>query len=83
VVNPEDALRVRAIFELYLHCQALPPVVLELERQAWHNKRELTRKGEERGGAPFTKTNLPQLLRVAQDPNSGATAIPFVARRRP
>jgi site-specific DNA recombinase len=62
VVNPEEARWVQAIFELYLHYQALLPVVLEFERRGRRSKKWVTRKGEERGGAPFTKTSLHHLL---------------------
>jgi Recombinase zinc beta ribbon domain/Recombinase len=58
-----DALRVREIFQLYLEYQALMPVLAELERRGWHNKRWLTRKGRARGGRPFTKPRLYELLR--------------------
>jgi site-specific DNA recombinase len=53
---------VRAIFRLYLERQALVPVVQELERRAWFNKRWVTRKGRRRGGRPFTKPRLYELL---------------------
>jgi site-specific DNA recombinase len=62
VVNPAEAERVRAIFTLYLEHQALLPVVEELELRGWTNKRWTTRKGTERGGKPFTRTSLYQLL---------------------
>jgi site-specific DNA recombinase len=62
IVNEAEAVRVRAIFDLYLEHQALLPVVQELERRGWVNKRWQTRKGHERGGLPFTKTNLHRLL---------------------
>ena len=39
VVNPSEAERVRTIFQLYLEHQSLLPVVLELERRGWTNKR--------------------------------------------
>ncbi|HEV3443244.1 MAG TPA: recombinase family protein, partial [Gemmataceae bacterium] len=61
-VNDDEASRVRAIFQLYLEHQALLPVVQELERRGWVNKRWVTRKGIERGGKPFTKTSLHKLL---------------------
>ena len=61
-VNEEEAARVRAIFQLYLELQSLIPVVVELERRGWTNKRWTTRKGRERGGKPFTKTSLHRLL---------------------
>ena len=62
VVNEDEAARVRAIFELYLEHQSLLPVVQELDRRGWANKRWTTRKGHERGGKPFTKTSLYKLL---------------------
>ncbi len=62
VVNAEEAERVRTIFQLYLEHESLLPVVRELERRGWVNKRWTTRKGHERGGQPFTKTSLYKLL---------------------
>jgi site-specific DNA recombinase len=62
IVNEEEAVRVRAIFALYLEHLALLPVVAELERRGWVNKRWITRKGRERGGKPFTKSSLHKLL---------------------
>src|SRR5207248_7029637 len=49
-VNADEAVRVRAIFELYLQHEAMLPVVKELERRGWTNKRWVTRAGQERGG---------------------------------
>jgi len=66
LVNEAEAVRVRAIFDLHLEHQALLPVIEELERRGWQTKRWTTRKGRTRGGMPFTRTNLYQLLtRVA------------------
>jgi site-specific DNA recombinase len=62
VVNEDEAARVRAIFALYLEREALLPVVQELARRGWTNKRWTTRKGRQRGGRLFTKTTLHQLL---------------------
>jgi site-specific DNA recombinase len=62
VINEEEAVRVRSIFELYLKHQGLIPVVQELERRGWLTKRWQTRKGHFRGGQRFTKTNLHHLL---------------------
>src|SRR5262249_6918378 len=62
VVNAEEAERVRAIFGLYLEQQALVPVVEELERRGWVNKRWLNKAGRQRGRLPVTKTNLHRLL---------------------
>jgi site-specific DNA recombinase len=66
VVNKAEAVRVRAIFALYLRHQALLPVVAELERRGWRTKAWTTRRGRARGGKLFTRTNLYNLLtRVA------------------
>ena len=66
LVNAAEAVRVRAIFELYLKHGALLPVVQELEKRGWRTKRWTTRGGTTRGGAAFTRTNLYHLLtRVA------------------
>jgi hypothetical protein len=62
VVNEDEAVRVRAIFELYLELRAMIPVVEELERRGWRNKRWVTRKDRERGGMPFDKNSLHRLL---------------------
>ena len=63
LVNPDEALRVQGIFELYRQHQALLPVVQELARRGWVNKRWQTRKGHERGGKAFIKSSLHKLLR--------------------
>src|SRR5262245_20297966 len=57
LVNADEAVRVRAIFDLYLELQSLLPVVTELDRRGWLNKRWITRKGHQRGGKAFTRTN--------------------------
>jgi site-specific DNA recombinase len=62
VVNEEEATRVRAIFALYQEHQSLLPVVEELGRRGWCTKQSLTRHGHVRGGRPFTKCSLYQLL---------------------
>src|SRR5439155_12464691 len=62
VVNAQEAERVRGIFALYLEHQALVPVVEDLGRRGWGNKRWLTKAGHQRGGLRFTKTNLLRLL---------------------
>jgi site-specific DNA recombinase len=62
VVNEAEAARVRAIFALYLEYQSLLPVVEELARRGWCTKRTATRQGRVRGGRPFTKGSLYQLL---------------------
>jgi site-specific DNA recombinase len=62
LVNEEEAVRVRAIFALYREHEALLPVVQELERRGWTNKRWTTREGKEEGGQRLNKTSLHRLL---------------------
>jgi site-specific DNA recombinase len=62
VVNEEEAVRVRAIFELYLKHQGLIPVVQELEKRGWLTKHWQTHKGHFRGGQRFAKSSLHHLL---------------------
>jgi site-specific DNA recombinase len=62
IVNPQEAVRVRAIFGLYLKLHGLTSVAEELNRRGWLTKTWITRKGRQRGGQPFTKTNLHKLL---------------------
>jgi len=62
VVNEAEAARVRAIFALYLEHGSLLPVVEELARRRWCTKQSVTRQGRVRGGRPFTKGSLYQLL---------------------
>jgi site-specific DNA recombinase len=61
-VNEAEAERVRAIFALFLEHGSLPPVVRELQRRGWANKRWTTRSGRACGGEPFTKAGLRRLL---------------------
>jgi site-specific DNA recombinase len=62
VLNEEEAVLVRATFQLYLQYQALLPVVQELAKRGWINKRWTTRAGRQCGGRAFNKTNLYRLL---------------------
>ncbi len=62
LINEAEAVRVRAIFDLYLEHESLLPVVQELARRGWCNKRWQTRKGQERGGQPFGRSSLHRLL---------------------
>ncbi|QDV62505.1 recombinase family protein [Crateriforma conspicua] len=62
VVDPLEAERVRAIFDLYLERKSLLGVVAELDRRCWVAKQWTTRKGTQRGGRPFCKTSLHRLL---------------------
>jgi site-specific DNA recombinase len=62
VVNEDEAEQVRAIFGLYREHETLLPVVQELERRGWANKRWVNRAGQPKGGGRLTKTNLHRLL---------------------
>lgn len=59
VVNAREAVRVRALFDLYLEKQSLLPVVRELRHREWTNKKRVTKKtGKVIGGKPFNKATL-------------------------
>ncbi len=62
VVNAEEASRVRQIFDLYLQLGSLLPVVDELAHRGWCNKSWKTKKGGPKGGRPFDKCSLYNLL---------------------
>jgi site-specific DNA recombinase len=62
VVDEAEAERVRAIFALFLDHGSLSATARELARRGWERKRWVTKKGEERGGGPFSKANLDALL---------------------
>jgi site-specific DNA recombinase len=63
VVNPDEADRVRAIYDLYLKYEGLVPVLQELDVRGWHTKRWTTESGNIRGGKKFTKASLHGLLK--------------------
>lgn len=58
IVNAKEAARVRQIFALYLEKESLQPVVRELERRGWRNKRRVTKKGRVIGDKAFDKATL-------------------------
>jgi len=62
VINAKEAARVRETFRMYLQEASLLPVVRELARRGWVNKRRETKKGRKLGGRPFDKATLYQLL---------------------
>jgi site-specific DNA recombinase len=61
-VNPKEAARVRAIFELYLQHRSLQPTVRELARRRWRSKRRHNPQGDRCGGRPFSRGSLHRLL---------------------
>src|SRR5262249_40177399 len=62
VINEEEAVRVRAIFALYLQHRGLLPVLAELNRRGWGTKLTRTKEGHVHGGRPFTRSSLYRLL---------------------
>jgi len=58
VVNPGEASRIRAIFDMYLEEQSLLRTVQELRRRGWTNKKRTTKTGKVIGGAPFNQASL-------------------------
>ena len=62
IINDDEAIRVRTIYELYLENQSIMATIKEIDGRGWTNKRWTTRKGHERGGFPFTKATLFKLL---------------------
>lgn len=62
VVDAKEAARVREMFRMYLQEAALLPVVKELARRSWVNKRRVTKQGRQLGGRRFDKATLHQLL---------------------
>jgi site-specific DNA recombinase len=62
ILNEDEAVRVRAIYDLYLQHGSLIPVVQELIRRDWRTKQWTTRKGKTVGGREFTKNRLYNLL---------------------
>ena len=62
VVNPDEAGRVLAIFQLCLEKEGLVPVLQELDARGWQSKRWTTEDGKIRGGKPFGKAALHGLL---------------------
>jgi site-specific DNA recombinase len=64
-INETEAAQVRTIFELYKERRSLLQVVQELARRGCTNKCWTTRQGRSRGGKPFSKPSLSQVLRNA------------------
>jgi site-specific DNA recombinase len=61
-VNPKEAARVRAIFELYLQHGALGPTVRDLAQRRWRTKQRQNRDGDKCGGRRFSRPTLHRLL---------------------
>jgi site-specific DNA recombinase len=61
-VNPKEAARVRAIFDLYLQHGSLEATVRELARRRWRTKEQHNCDGAKCGGRRFTRPTLHRLL---------------------
>ncbi len=62
IVNAEEAERVRYIFRLYLECASVSATLRRLDELGWVNKVWTTKQGRQRGGRPFDKSTLFNLL---------------------
>ena len=63
IINKEEAIRIREIFNLYLEYNSLIKTARELNNRGWTTKQWITKSGKNRGGKPFSKTNLHSLLK--------------------
>ena len=62
VINEREAKQVRMLFALYVQHGSLRQVLQETDRLGWRTKCWQTQQGDQRGGRPFTKSTLHQLL---------------------
>ena len=62
VVNEDEAVRVRAIFDLYLEHRSLIAVVREVNSRGWTTKRWTTKDGREHRGRPMGKGDIYKIL---------------------
>jgi site-specific DNA recombinase len=63
IVNKDEALRVRALFDLYVQHRSLITVVTEANRRGWTLKGWTTLDGREHQGGAITKSSLCRLLK--------------------
>ncbi len=62
VIDEDEACRVREIFDMYVEHQSILAVAKKLNARGGRTKRWTTRKGTARGGRPFDKNSLYQML---------------------
>ncbi len=62
VVNDDEAVRVRAIFDLFLEHRSLIAVARELSERGWTTKRWTTEAGREHPGRPMGKGEVHKIL---------------------
>jgi site-specific DNA recombinase len=62
VIDPDEAVRVKEIFELYLDLKSTVRLAHELNKRGWRNKFWTTKSGKQCGGQEFTKNSVSNLL---------------------
>ena len=62
VINPKEAEIVRGIFSIYLEEESLLETLRQVNARGWERKRWLTKDNHMRGGGPWDKANLYNLL---------------------
>lgn len=62
VVDADEAVRVKEIFELYLDLRSTVRLAQELNNRGWRNKSWTTKSGKLCGGKEFTKNTVSNLL---------------------
>ena len=62
IVSSDEAVRVRAIFDLYLKHESLTTTISHMDKRNWTTKSWTTRSGRQRRGASFQKASLRRLL---------------------
>ncbi|MGC8884867.1 MAG: recombinase family protein [Bryobacteraceae bacterium] len=62
LINPEEAERVRAIFNWYLEGEPVSRIVERCARLGWRNKQWTTKKGKAAGGYALRKCHIYQML---------------------
>ena len=62
IINEDEAVRVRAIFDWYLEHERMAGVLEEIDRRVWRTKQWTTRQGKTVGDRPFDKVALHRLL---------------------
>jgi site-specific DNA recombinase len=62
IVNPQEAVQVRTLFDLYLKLGSMLPVLQEAERRGLTTKGWTTDDGHVRGGQAITKATLHRIL---------------------
>jgi site-specific DNA recombinase len=62
IVNEDEAVRVRAIFDLYLEHRSVIEVVRAVNMRRWTTKRWTTKDGREHAGRPLGKSDVYRIL---------------------